>query len=228
MGVNIYILDRRPARLSIGGVEQSVGSLRRFWKTTELDNARLSELEASEEAACAIASPSAAMLADVYDMPLTSDKGVFVKAHLVIGWDEGRASVTDMGWDYLPILGYGVRHRETGTFVLHEEKEGALYPVSRERAVEAGLISSGGQLVPHGQPLVVQCRSVRPYIAGYAEADCTFNNGNAVKLLIGVTGEGLPDPAWFVGKKPRQAEHYVPVRHGRVAGAGRRASKTVR
>ena len=212
MGVNIYILDRRTARLSIGGIEQNIGSLRRFWKITELDNARVSELEASEEAARAIVSPPAAMLADVYDMPLASDSSAPVNAHLVIGWDEGRTSVTDMGWDYLPILGYGVRDRETGAFVLHEKREGALYPVSRERAAEAGLIGSDGQLIPHGQPLIVECRSVRLYVAGHAEADCVFDNGKVVKLLFGITDECLPDPAWFVGKKPMQAERYAPMR----------------
>ena len=60
MGVNIFILQRRPVRLSVGGVAQSVGSLRRFWKITELDNERGAELDAEEAAARAISSPSAA------------------------------------------------------------------------------------------------------------------------------------------------------------------------
>ncbi len=124
MGVNIYILDRRPARLSVGGVEQNIGSLRRFWKITEIDDERSKELETAEATAGAIASPPAAMLADVYDMTLGSEDGASVKAHLVIGWDAGRTRVTDMGWDYLPTLGYGVRDRDSGAFVLHEERGG--------------------------------------------------------------------------------------------------------
>ena len=61
MGVNIFILDRRPARLAVAGVEQDVGSLRRFWKITELDEERSGELSASEAAASAIPSPKAAI-----------------------------------------------------------------------------------------------------------------------------------------------------------------------
>lgn len=212
MGVNIYILDRRPARLSVGGIEQSVGSLRRFWKITELNRERSGELEEWEAIARTIPSPPAAMLSDVYEMPLGSENSASVKAHLVIGWDEGRTSVTDMRWDYLPTLGYGVLDRESGVFVLHEERAGVLFPVSRERATEIGLIGSGGRLVRRGQPTIVECRSVRPYIPGYAEADCTFDDGKVEKLLIGTTGESLPEPSWLVGKKPMQAERYVPMR----------------
>jgi hypothetical protein len=32
MGVNIFILDRKPARLAVAGIVRDVGSLRRFWK----------------------------------------------------------------------------------------------------------------------------------------------------------------------------------------------------
>ena len=212
MGVNIYILDRRPARLSVGGVEQNIGSLRRFWKITEIDDERSKELETAEATAGAIASPPAAMLADVYDMTLGSEDGAPVKAHLVIGWDAGRTRVTDMGWDYLPTLGYGVRDRDSGAFVLHEEREGGLFPISRERAVDLGLSDPAGQLVRHGQPAIVECRSVRPYIAGYAEADCTFDNGRTEKLLIAMSGGELPNPSWLVGKTPMQAEQYRPDR----------------
>jgi hypothetical protein len=34
MGVNIFILDRRPVKLAVAGVVQDVGSLRAFWKIT--------------------------------------------------------------------------------------------------------------------------------------------------------------------------------------------------
>lgn len=217
MGVNIYILDRRPARLSVGGVEQNIGSLRRFWKITEIDGERSKELEAAEATAGAIASPPVAMLADIYDMTLGSENGAPVKAHLVIGWDAGRTSVTDMGWDYLPTLGYCVRDRASGTFVFHEEKAGALYPVSRERAAALGIVDADGKLMQRGQPTIAVCRSVRPYIAGYAEADCTFDDGRAEKLLIGIFGEDLPDPAWLTGKKPMHVERYAPIRPGAPA-----------
>ena len=217
MGVNIYLLDRRPARLCVGGVEQSVGSLRRFWKITELNSERSKELEASEATARTIPSPPAAMLSDVYEMPLGSENGASVKAHLVIGWDEGRTSVTDMRWDYLPTLGYGVLDRESRVFVIHEERAGVLVPVSRERATEIGLIGSDNRLVRRGQPTIVECRSVRSYIPGYAEADCTFDDGRVEKLLIGTTGESLPEPSWLVGKKPMHAERYPPDRPAKPA-----------
>lgn len=210
MGVNIFILQRRLVRLSVGGVAQSVGSLRRFWKITELDGERAADLDAEESAARAISSPAAAMVADVDEIPLGSKDGPTAKAHLVIGWDEGRTRVTDMGWDYLPTLGYGVRDREGGAFVFHEEMDGALHPVTQDRAAALGLIGPGGRLVRRGQPTIIECRSVRPYIAEYAEADCTFDSGKIEKLLIGVTGSELPAPSWLVGKIPMQVVQYPP------------------
>jgi hypothetical protein len=210
VGVNIFILDRRPVRLSVADITQDVGSLRRFWKITEMDGARSDELRASEEAALTVPSPKAAMLADVEEMTLGS-VGIKVRAHLVIGWDEGRTSVTDMGWDYLPVLGYAVRNPDSKTFVLHGERAGALHRMDRAHAVELGLIGANGQLARLGQPLISECRSVRPYIDGYAEADCTFDNGREAKLLIGVNEGELPEPAWLAGKKPMQVMQYPPV-----------------
>jgi hypothetical protein len=63
----------------------------------------------------------------------------------VIGWDEGRTRVTDMGWDFLPVLGYAVRDPKSGVFVLHEEYGGILHPLGRERAIELGLTGPDGQ-----------------------------------------------------------------------------------
>ena len=208
MGVNIYVLERRTVRLSVGGIGQSVGSLRRLWKITDLDQEREEELNAAEAAARAVSSPLAAMLADISEIPLAAKYGLPAKAHLVIGWDEGRTRVTDMGWDHLPILGYGVRDQEAGVFVLHEQLDGVLHPVSCDRGSELGLIGPDGRIVRHGQPTIIECRSVRPYIAGYAEADCTFDTGRTEKLLMGITGGELPAPSWFVGKTPMQAERY--------------------
>ena len=56
--------------------------------------------------------------------------------------------------------------------------------------------------------------SAQPHrpIPGYAEADCTFDDGKVEKLLIGTTGESLPEASWLVGKKPMQAARYSPVR----------------
>jgi hypothetical protein len=222
VGVNIYILDRRPVRLSIAGIGQDVGSLRRSWKITEMDGGRIDELNASEAAASAMPSLAAAILADVEELPLASASGVTVRAHLVIGWDEGRTRVTDMGWDYLPVLGYGVRDLESGVFVLHEKRDGALHHVDRERAIELGVMGPDGQLAGRGQPTISECRSVQSYIAGYAEADCTFDDGRQEKLLIGIADGTLPDPSWLTGKKPMQVEQFPPARPvARPAPGGR-------
>ncbi len=212
MGVNIYILDRRPVRLSVGGTGQDVGSLRRSWKITEMNDERADELSKSEAAASAVRSPAAAMLADVEELPLASASGVTVRAHLVIGWDEGRTRVTDTGWDYLPILGYGVRDPDAEVFMLHEERDGTLHHLDRERAFAIGLIGPDGLLAKRGQPTILECRSVQSYIAGYAEADCKFDDGRQQKLLVDVAGNAMPDPSWFIGKKPMQVERYAPAR----------------
>lgn len=211
MGVNIFILDRRRAKLAVAGIVQNVGSLRRFWKITELDDERSAELRSSEATAAAMPSPKAAMLADVDEMPLGSESGIKVRAHMVIGWDEGRTSVTDMGWDFLPVLGFAVRDPDSKVFVLYEERDRALHRLDRERAVELGLIGPNGQLARLGQPTISECRSVRPFISGYVEAACTFDDGRQQKLLISVADGQLPDPSWLAGKKPMQVEHYPPT-----------------
>ena len=208
MGVNIFILDRRLANLVVGGTVQTIGSLRRFWKITEIDDHRSQELRASELVAASMPSPTAAMVADVEEMPVGSPSGPRIKAHLVIGWDDGRTSVTDLGWDYLPILGYGVRDPNSANFVLHEFRDGALYRLELGRVIELGLCTADGQLVAHGQPVISQCISVRHYISGYAQAECRFNNGREEKLLVAVTAGALPEPSWFAGKKPIQVERY--------------------
>ena len=112
MGVNTFLLDRRTAVLVIGGSRQTVGTLRSFFKLTELDlgEGRVAELEA---AARITPSPTAAMIMGLTELPLADKPGKPVAAHLVLGWDEGRGSVTDFGWDYLPQLGYAVRNAAT-------------------------------------------------------------------------------------------------------------------
>ena len=52
------------------------------------------------------------------------------------------------------------------------------------------------------------CRSVRPYIPGYAEADCTFDSGVGDKLLIVTSDDQLPPETWLVGKRPMDVERY--------------------
>jgi hypothetical protein len=222
MGVNIFILDRRPVKLAVGGVEQDVGSLRRFWKITELDEERAGELSASEAVVAGRPSPKAAMVADVVEMPLGSTSGVEVRAHPVIGWDKGRTRVTDMGWDFLPVLGYAVRDLENDAFVLHEMRDGALYRMNHERALELGLLGADGHLVEHEQPVITACENVRPFLDRYADADCTLSDGRKEKLMTVIEGGGLPPTDWFIGKKPMQVEKYPPTPgHARAADSRR-------
>lgn len=206
MGVNTFLLDRRTATLLVGGRKQTVGTLRRFYKITELDDERSAELDA---AARITPSPAAALIVDISELPLADTPDKPVAAHLVLGWDEGRGSVTDFGWDYLPKLGYGVRDPASGNYTLHEERAGLLYAIGDRRARELGFLGAGGELIRHGQPRIIMCRSVQPYqIHGYAEADCTFDSGGGDKLLI-VTPDGqLPPETWFVGKRPMDVERY--------------------
>ncbi len=209
MGVNTYLLDRRPIPLLIGDTRHTVGALRRYFKVTELDDERAAELNA---AACIRPSPVAAMIMDITELPIAGERDKPVAAHLVLGWDDGRGSVTDFDWDYLPILGYGVRNPENGAFTLYEERAGTLYQLDQKRAGELGLVGPEGHLARRGQPTISECRSVRPYIAGYAEADCTFDDGRKLKLLVALADAALPEPAWLIGKKPFQAVRYPPDR----------------
>jgi len=205
MGVNTFLLHRRTVTLLIGGSRQTVGTLRQFFKLTELDDERAAELDA---AARITPSPAAALVMDITDLPLAGEPDKPVAAHLVLGWDEGLGSVTDFGWDYLPQLGYAVRDPTSGDYTLHERRSGLLHPIDTHRARELGLLDAGGELIRHGQPRIAACRSVRPWIAGYAEAECTFDNGAGDKLLIVTPDDQLPPEAWFVGKRPMDVRRF--------------------
>lgn len=124
-----------------------------------------------------------------------------------------RTSVTDPDWDYLPALGYAVRDPDSKSFVFHARRDGVLHRLDRERAVGLGLVGADGLLMPHGQPVISECRSVHPYGAGYAEADCTFDDWRQEKLLITVAEGALPKPRWFVGKKSMQVERFPSPQH---------------
>ena len=206
MGVNIFLLDRRTATLVIGGRTQTIGTLRRFFKVTELDPKRASELDV---AARITPSPVAALVIDITELSLASAPDALVPAHLVLGWDEGRGSVTDFRWDFLPRLGYAVRNPETGVYVLHQDREGILYPIGPERALELGLVDTAGRTVRHGQPRITSCHSVSRYIAGYAEVACTFDNGTSERLLVAIADSRLPPSEWLVGKRPMDVECYT-------------------
>jgi hypothetical protein len=219
MGVNTFLLDRRTATVLIGGSSHTVGTLRRFFKLTELDEERAAELDA---AAGITPSPAAAMIMDITELPLADEPAKLVAAHLVLGWDEGRGSVTDFGWDYLPQLGYAVRNAATQEYVLFELREGLLYSIEAKRSFNLGLLDADSHLIRRGQPVITGCENVRPFLDRYADADCTLSTGVMEKLMTVLEGTALPPPEWFVGKTPREVAKYPPDRPDgsrRAAGA---------
>ena len=209
MGVNSFLLDRRTARMLIGGSSQTVGTLRRFFKLTELDEERAAELDA---AAKITPSPAAAMLMDITELPLADEPAKPLAVHLVLGWDEGRGSVTDFGWDHLPQLGYAVRNPATQEYVLFELQDELLYPIDERRALDLGLLDKQGKLIRRGQPVITGCENVRPFLDRYADADCTLSNGATETLMTTIEGGTLPPAEWFIGKTPREAAKYLPER----------------
>ena len=130
-----------------------------------------------------------------------------IAAHLVLGWDADRSSVTDFGWDYLPVLGYAVQSASDG-YVLHEERGGGLFPVTRTRALELGIHDHTGHLLRLGQPLIAECKSTRPYITGYAQADCVLSNGQAAEILTNIGPGQVPEIGWYIGKRPSEVAQY--------------------
>jgi hypothetical protein len=209
MGVQIYLLDRRKVTLLVDGLVQEIGTLRRSWKVTEIDNERAVEIGAAKADLRGQAAPVAVMVADVTELPLAAGLGQPVSAHLVLGWDADRSSVTDFGWDYLPVLGYGVQTDSSAGYVLHEERGGALTPLTSARAVELGISDQAGKFLRQGQPTIVECRSVRPYISSYVQADCVLSNGTAAEILTSVKAGELPEIGWYTGKRPADVAHYA-------------------
>lgn len=211
MGVQIYLLERKLVSLSVGGLEQAIGTLRRSWKVTELDQERASEIDNAKAFVQRKAAPVAVMLADVTDLTLVGagNGKRHVAAHLVLGWDLDRPSVTDFNWDYLPVLGYAVREDASAPYVLHEVRDEGLSPITRDRAVELGIHNEAGDFVRRGQPKIVECKTVRPFITGYAEAECTLSDGRSAQILTSIDSTLLPENAWYVGRRPSDVARYT-------------------
>ena len=204
MGVQLYALDRRTVPLQVGGVSHHVGTLRYVAKLNELDEERAAALVT----ATPFSFPLAALVVPVTELPLATAPEVPVAAHAVIGWDEGRQTVVDLEWDLLPVLGYAVREKKTGAFVLHELVGNVMQPITRERAVGLKLLDENGMLICHGQPRITSCKAVRPYIPDFVQADCILDDGTSRTLLVRLTGSEEPSPSWFPGRQPRQSEIY--------------------
>ena len=199
MGINTFLVDRRTVTLVVGGEKQTVGTLRRFFKLTELDDERRAEMETAERNTH---SPIAVMLAEVHEARLATSPDTIVNAHVVIGWDEGRGSVTDFKWDFLPVLGYAIRDPASAQFLLYEDRDGLLYAIDKRRAHDLGLIDQNGKMKRHGQPVITAAENVRPFLDKYSDADCVLSNGKTENFLTEIESGHLPPADWFVGKRP--------------------------
>jgi hypothetical protein len=206
MGVQLYLLDRRKTPLVIAGSRHLIGTLRRSWKLTEINDERAAEISAVEESLKGSDLPAAAMVAEVVELPLFDAPESLAAAHTVIGWEPNRYSVTDVAWDFLPILGFAVRPRGTDEFVLHEEHGGGLVPMVAARAAEKSILDGAGRLLPHGQPLVTKCFAVKALTESYVMANCELADGRTADLVTELRAGGLPPTSWYEGKLPSETK----------------------
>jgi hypothetical protein len=209
MGVLIYLLDTRKVKLRIGALVKSIGTLRSFRKMTEVDGSDASYLDSLDLSARKIYGPVAVMTADFESCALATSPNRTTAAHMVLGWESGLSRTNDQNWDYLPILGYAVRNSSSCEYTLHEKRSELLHPLTATRATELGILSPHGKLTRKGQPSIIYCGHVLPYISTYAEAKCVFDNGDTFDLLTRIEGVGLPGPEWYVGKRPSEVKCYV-------------------
>ena len=200
MGVGLWVLYRLTVPLSVGGTVHSIGTLRYVSKITELDDRRAAVLEEART----LPSPVAVLVAETTE--LLGVSGGLVPAHRVLGWDGGRTHVSDLAWDFLPTLGYGVRIGEG--YLLHALVDDVLRPVRKADARTSGLLDAEGRLVRRGQPVIVSCASVTELIPGFAAAEVVLADGRNERLILRLEGDALPDPAWLVSRTPRGAEVY--------------------
>ncbi len=207
MGVQIYLLDRRTATIRIEDLVFEIGTIRRFWKVTEMDEVRNAEIVKAASLIKDGYAPVAVMISDVYDLQL-ADSSKRLQAHLVLGWDADRTSVTDWHWDYLPELGYAVREVGSSEYVLYELQGDALHMMSRVTATKKGILDDAYSLVRRGQPVIAECLSVVPFISTSSEARCILSNGQEATILTTIDPGILPPAAWYVGKRPKDVSHY--------------------
>jgi hypothetical protein len=208
MGVNIFLLDRRLAELSIGTSIHKIGVLRRFWKSTEIDEARATKIADAKAELGSNKAPAAVLISDISDLPLASSPNEEARSHLVLGWDADRYSVTDLGWDFLPVLGYAVRLPGSSVYKLHESRKELLHPMTRDTAIANRILSRDGKLLRRGQPLIHSCSAVRPYVERYAQAECVLDDGREVKIVTVLQNNALPTQQWYEGKRPADVEHF--------------------
>jgi hypothetical protein len=104
--VRLDTLDKRSVRLATGKTIYRIGTLRRFWKITEMTAVREQELRQTADAVTW--SPQAVMLAEpCQKVTIISDNPSIQNAHQVLGWNLGQVKTNDFAW--------GVDQRRSGT-----------------------------------------------------------------------------------------------------------------
>jgi hypothetical protein len=208
MGVDIYSLQPGVRRhVLIGGATYEVGFIGRLWKVTEtgLRPDRIDTVEALEDvqAARTAVTPPVMMVDGHYSFGEQRE----ILAFMLLGWDSGRVRTQDYDWDHLPTLGWAVDTPEGG-LVVHEEIEGQLLPMSRERATKLGILTPDGQLAEHRLPVIAECLSIESLGATFYAAECRLEDGRTVSVSGESESGELPDATWFAGRDTAAAAHY--------------------
>jgi hypothetical protein len=209
MSVQLHLLEPKMVNLLIGNLSFKIGTLRRFWKVTEMTDERERDVEQAKLSLNGTDAPLAAMVVDISDIPLCDTPGTDVSAHVVLGWDADRYLVADWDWDFLPVLGYAVRETSSNGYALHELQNGTLFRMTPMRAISVGIIDEGGRLRRCGQPTISSCQVVEPYLSNYVQAKCTLSDGRTAELLTRVGGQHLPESGWYIGKRPADITTYT-------------------
>lgn len=208
MGVVVHRLKMgTTCQIRIGRSTHVIGVIGRLWKLTDtgLRERRADQMDRMYEAERRrrLPTPKAVMV----EGPSQLGPGLSLRAHLVLGWDEGRLKTQDYDWDHLPTLGYA-KPGPDGDLVLHELVGDHLAPMTEARAKQLDILDKHGELVRRGQPTIVDCRSVESMGGTYYSADCEFSDGRS-GTVVGESESGdLPAAEWLVGRTPESAGKY--------------------
>jgi hypothetical protein len=212
MGIQLYLLGSRKTSFFIEDHSFQIGTLKRFYKSSEITPYRESQMAAVAAQVKAKPAPKAVMMESAdespYHLRLKSAPTRPANAHLLLGWERDRSSISDYKWDYLPVLGYLVESPTTGWLELYDENDGYLQLTSYKSAIKNGILNKAGQMDYFSQPGISKCLSLTGIGADHVTADCLLDNGELESLIVKVRNDNRPPLDWFSGKKPSQVVHY--------------------
>ena len=201
----VYFLDREPVSLRVGGVLLRVGIAwmsHKFHPQFEFAPERTMADDATEW-------PEVVIVGDCNAVFYLASDGQLVVASRVLGWEIGRRCVSEIDWDCLPTIGYGIKSESGENYVLHEAKSDKLYLMGADRARELSILDHRQRLVPHGQVPIDRCDWVEVVKEGkLAVAECYLANGRRVTQFVLLNGWALPPKRWFENKLPMEAMAY--------------------